>query len=78
MVQIDVISLFNGYLIVFLAVVLTAWLIALWNRRQASRQERVRGHCPHCEEQFGFEPGTRWIRCPRCHVGLKIRSSSLD
>jgi uncharacterized paraquat-inducible protein A len=72
MFEIDIITLFNGYLIVFLAVIITAWLIALWKRHLAFRSERVRCHCRHCEAVFTFESGARWLRCPRCHGGLKI------
>lgn len=74
MIEIDIVTLFNSYLILFLAVIITAWLIALWKRHLANHSDRPRCHCRHCEAVFTYDPGARWVRCPRCHAGLRIEN----
>jgi len=60
-------ELFIAYVSVFLAVILVAWLIALWREHAFTRQKGLSIKCPFCEENFDAGENQKFVRCPKCH-----------
>lgn len=57
---------FVFYVLVFLAVVLAAWFIALWNARRAAQRHTSRIPCASCGKPIVRRHARRRLRCPRC------------
>ncbi|MEO0453274.1 MAG: hypothetical protein AAFY98_03950 [Verrucomicrobiota bacterium] len=76
MFSIDLVTLFDLYLIGFLGLVTGIWLLAAIKRRRDHEKELVKVQCAHCDHIFGFDNGVRWVRCPKCHAGMKVKPSS--
>jgi uncharacterized paraquat-inducible protein A len=57
---------FAAYALVFLAVVLGAWLHAEWRRTREERRSERRCRCPYCGAEVAVPEPRRRVRCPRC------------
>lgn len=67
-------TLFFIYLLLFLAVILGAWIIFLWQRRRSSSNARRFFICGSCGDTFEAELPRIWARCPSCCARQKIKN----
>ncbi|MDX6766681.1 MAG: hypothetical protein SFU85_07815 [Candidatus Methylacidiphilales bacterium] len=68
---------FVVYVLVFLAAILGAWLIVLWNAQRQFRRDRPTFPCRICAQPVPFEGQMRHTRCPSCGVRNTIPESFL-
>jgi len=63
---------FAVYVLVFLAGVLGAWLIALWNRQRQASREQTSFPCPVCTRPVPVNGAILHARCPSCGVRNRV------
>ncbi|MFH1067698.1 MAG: hypothetical protein V1746_07335 [bacterium] len=64
--NVSLVALFSLYLLVFLAAILAAWIIFLWQRRRSAARARHFFICAVCGKKIRLEPPLTRVRCPRC------------
>ena len=64
-------TIFVFYVAVFLAVIGTVWIIAIWKGRHHARGRGEPIVCPYCDHGFEVDPMARSVRCPRCHGRIR-------
>lgn len=57
---------FTLYVLVFLAVVMAAWLVFVWKTRRASLKNAAKLPCGKCGFLIPLRHCQRKVRCPRC------------
>jgi len=75
--KVDFLSLYLIYLLVFLAVIITAWLIAAWRQRCYSESTRPVYLCAVCGGRIPGGHALIHIRCPACGVRNRIETLRL-
>jgi hypothetical protein len=66
-------TLFFIYMLLFLAVILGAWIIFLWQRRSSAASARRFFICTNCGDVFEAELPKVWVRCPACCARHEIK-----
>lgn len=69
---IELTTFFFGYLLVFLAVIFSAWLIFAWQSHQAVSKSGRKLSCSCCGAAIESNHAVFTVRCSRCGIRTKI------
>jgi ribosomal protein S27AE len=63
---VDFVFIFSAYVFLFLAIILGAWILSLWQQSRARSQSVKRYTCPCCGGVIRADQAVVAVRCGHC------------